>query len=313
MFKIFVSMNHIKIWASQWTRQAALRRAIPPVVFHGYMRYLAHHGVTSYAISARRHGTSWHPSFLKMLYATTRRDLADDVVAGIGGRAGVGGGGGLSQFILSEGDVRVKGLGLLGAIPGTGSFSVYVNWWFLDPWFNIRMLLHGRHSNSPLSHPFLIRQAFFSRDYPDDKLAEFQSHLNSFESFLWPLGMIFHFADPTKVLRSITGWGAGNSNRVLIMAGAEERLMNKPVQEKTAETYRAAFSELARDTKFEAQDDVIHPLPGEGGVDSVGHGVELAWVPGAGHHLQNDTTWEIGAEKLLAYLFTLFAACCLGV
>ncbi|TGJ82889.1 hypothetical protein E0Z10_g5882 [Xylaria hypoxylon] len=297
---------------------------IPPVVFthggvgsawvwHEYMRYLADHGITSYAISARGHGASWHPSFFRMLYATTKRELANDFVAGI--RAvqewegsevvlvGHSSGGGLSQFILSKGDVRVKGLALLGAVPGSGSLSVYINWWLLDPWFTIRMIFHGWHPNSPLSHPSLTKQVFFSKSYPEDKLADFQSHLNRYESFLWPLGMIYRFVDPKKVLRNITGWGA--SNRLLIMAGTEEKLMTKSVQEKAAETYRTAFSELIRETKLEAQDDSVYPLPGEGGMDNAGHGVELAWVPGAGHHLQNDTTWKIGAEKLLAFLHRL--------
>ncbi|KAI0855623.1 Alpha/Beta hydrolase protein [Xylaria cubensis] len=297
---------------------------IPPVVFvhggmgsawvwHEYMRYLAAHGITSYAVSARGHGASWHPSYLRMVYATTKRDLADDFVAGIkivqeweGSEVvlvGHSSGGGLSQFILSEGDVRVKGLALLGAIPGTGSFSVYVNWWRLDPWFTVRLIFHGWHPNSPLSHPYLVKRAFFSKDYDKDKLADFQNHLNRYESFLWPMGMMFRFVDPKRVLWSITGWGL--SNRVLIMAGTEEKLMTRPVQEKCAETYRTAFSELVRQTKIDAKDDAIHPSSGDGGLDNAGHGVELAWVPGAGHHLQNDTTWEVGAEKLLAFLSRL--------
>ncbi|KAI0403434.1 Alpha/Beta hydrolase protein [Xylaria palmicola] len=294
---------------------------IPPVVFahggmgsawvwHAYMRYLAERGVTSYAISARGHGASWYPSFLRMLYGTTKRDIADDFVAGIravqaweGGQVvlvGHSSGGGLGQFILSEGDVRVKGLALLGAVPGTGSLSVYMNWWLLDPWFTLRMLFHGWHSNSPLSHPYLVKRVFFSKDYPEHELTDFHSHLNRYESFLWALGMMFRFVDPRKVLLNITGWGAGD--RVLIMAGTEEKLMTRPVQEKNAETYRTAFAELVREVKIEAKDDAIRGLAGEGGMDDAGHGVELAWVPGAGHHLQNDTTWQIGAEKLLAFL-----------
>ncbi|GAP83912.1 putative alpha beta hydrolase fold protein [Rosellinia necatrix] len=280
-------------------------------VWHEYMRHLAGRGVTSYAVSARGHGASWHPSFARMLFATTKRALADDFVAGIravqareGGRevvlVGHSSGGGLSQLILSEGDVRVSGLALLGAVPGSGSLSVYVNWWFLDPWFTIRMMFHGLHSNSPLSHPFLVRRVFFSDDYPDEKLADFQGRMNRYESFLWPCGMVFRFADPKRVLRNITGWGTGN--RVLIMAGTEEKLMTRPVQEKAAETYRAAFSGLVRDAILEAKDEAVQDLPGEGGLDNAGHGVELAYVPGAGHHLQNDTMWEIGAEKLLAFL-----------
>lgn len=101
-------------------------------VWHEYMRYLAAHGVTSYAISMRGHGASWHPSFLRMLYTTTKRDFAGDVVTGIkaveeweGRRVvlvGHSSGGGLSQFILNEGDVEVEGLALLGAVPGSGSY-----------------------------------------------------------------------------------------------------------------------------------------------------------------------------------------------
>ncbi|KAI3323852.1 alpha/beta-hydrolase [Xylariaceae sp. AK1471] len=294
---------------------------IPPVVFahggmgsawvwHEYMRHLASQGITSYAISSRGHGASWHPSFLRMLYATTKRDLADDVVAGIKAvqeregsevvLVGHSSGGGLGQLIVGEGDIRVKGLALLGAIPGTGSLPVYMNWWLLDPWFTIRLLFHGWHSNSPLSHPFLVKQVFFSKDYPEDKLAEFQSHLSRYESFLWPLGMTFRFVNPKKVMQNIMGWG--NSNRMLIMAGTEEKLMTRPIQEKIAETYRTAFSELVQEKKLEAKDEAVCPLQGEGGLDNSGHGVELAWVLGAAHHLQNDTAWIIGAEKLVAFL-----------
>jgi pimeloyl-ACP methyl ester carboxylesterase len=115
---------------------------IPPVVFahggmgsawvwHEYMRYLAQNGIISYAVSLRGHGASWQPSFFRMLYATTLRNLADDLVAGVKAvqerersevvLVGHSSGGGLSQFIVAEADIQVKGIGLLGAIPGTGS------------------------------------------------------------------------------------------------------------------------------------------------------------------------------------------------
>jgi len=115
---------------------------VPAVIFaHGgmgcawvwtpYMRFLAARGIASYAVSTRGHGNSWHPSFLRMLYTTTKRDLGDDLVAGIKAverredqqvvLVGHSSGGGLSQFLLSDGDVKVQGLALLGAVPGTGS------------------------------------------------------------------------------------------------------------------------------------------------------------------------------------------------
>jgi len=98
-----------------------------------YMTYLSARGVPCYAVSMRGHGESWCPSYLRMVWLTTKRDLADDVVAGIrfvqareGGKevvlVGHSSGGGLSQFILSQGDVSVKGLALMGAVPGFGSY-----------------------------------------------------------------------------------------------------------------------------------------------------------------------------------------------
>ncbi|KAI1813624.1 alpha/beta-hydrolase [Poronia punctata] len=281
-------------------------------VWHEYMRHLARHGITSYAISTRGHGASWHPSFLQMVYATTKRALADDLVAGIKavqekeeGRevvlVGHSSGAGLCQFIVGEGDVRVGGIALLGAVPGTGSLSVYMNWWRLDPWFTIRMFFHGWHPNSPLSHPFLVKQAFFSNECPADKLVEFQSRLSRYESFLWPLGMFLRFVDPKRLMCNITGWG--KSPRVLVMVGTEDKLMTREVTERTAEIYRAAFSELVSEKKLEVEDGDVQCLgKGCSVKDDVGHGVELAWVQGAGHHLQNDMNWEIGAEKLLEFV-----------
>jgi pimeloyl-ACP methyl ester carboxylesterase len=97
-----------------------------------YLQFFAARGIPCYAVSMRGHGGSWHPSYLRMVYATTKRMLANDVVAGLrwaqereGGREAVlvghSSGGGLSQFILSEGDVKVKGLVLVAAVPGFGS------------------------------------------------------------------------------------------------------------------------------------------------------------------------------------------------
>lgn len=114
----------------------------PPVFFcHGgmggawvwteYMLYLAARGVPCYAVSLRGHGESWHPSYLSMVFGTTRRMLGGDLVAGIqwvqareGSEVvlvGHSSGGGLSQAVLSEGKVDVKALALLGAVPAFGS------------------------------------------------------------------------------------------------------------------------------------------------------------------------------------------------
>lgn len=77
-----------------------------------YMAYLSERGVPCYAVSMRGHGESWYASYLRMVWLTTKRDLADDVVAGLrfvqareGGKevvlVGHSSGGGLSQFTHS--------------------------------------------------------------------------------------------------------------------------------------------------------------------------------------------------------------------
>ncbi|KAH7347874.1 Alpha/Beta hydrolase protein [Plectosphaerella cucumerina] len=279
-------------------------------VWTEYMQYLARHDVPCYAVSLRGHGNSWHPSYLRMVYLTTRQNLADDALAAMRWvrerqgsdvlLVGHSSGGGLSQGILSAGQARVKGLALLGAVPGFGSAGVYMNWATFDPWFSIRMLFHGWHPNSPLSHPFLVRQAFFSSTYPEDKLTEFATHANRYESFLWPISMMVPFTRPESILSSIEGWGA-DGERLMVMTGTGDKMMTRDIMEGMAETYRGAFDGLVDAKKLDAKSSPVAPLEGEGGRDNAGRGVRQTWVPVAGHHLQNDVTWEVGAKKLLDF------------
>lgn len=101
-------------------------------VWTEWMTYLSQqHNIPCYAVSARGHGASYNPGYIRLVYLTTKRMLADDFVTGIKyvqekeGQdvvlVGHSSGGGLSQFVLGEGDVKVKGLVLAGAIPAFGS------------------------------------------------------------------------------------------------------------------------------------------------------------------------------------------------
>lgn len=182
--------------------------------------------------------------------------------------------------------------------------KVYINWWLLDPWFSLRMLFHGWHPNSPLSHPALTRRAFFSDGVPDSYVARFQAHINAYESFLWPLGMMTPFANAANVVRRVMGWGqGGRGQRILVLAGERDRLMTMDVMEKLAGFYRQALRSLLRDKKLDADDGTLGGSEDgpEQGVDADADGVRLAVVPSAGHHMQNDVQWEIAAEKLLAF------------
>ncbi|KAH7320081.1 Alpha/Beta hydrolase protein [Stachybotrys elegans] len=258
-------------------------------VWADYMRFCASEGIPCYAISIRGHGDSWHPSYLRMVYGTSRRMLADDLVAGIRWvqdredsevvLVGHSSGGGLGQDVLSQGLVTVKGLALLGAVPAFGSMGVYMNWARVDPWFLIRMLLHGWHPNSPLSHPMLIKRIFFGEDIGDAQVAEFQAHVNRYEAFWWPITMMTAFADPRRILRHIQN---DSDRKVLVLTGTEDKLMTAPIMERLGAFYREAARAL---WAGKTTDDAA----------------EVSFVPRAGHHLQNDTTWEIGAKKLVEF------------
>ena len=180
---------------------------------------------------------------------------------------------------------------------------VYINWWLLDPWFSLRMLFHGWHPNSPLSHPALTRRAFFSDAVSDSYVARFQMHINAYESFLWPLGMMAPFANAATIVRRVAGWGQGGGQRILVLAGGRDRLMTVDIMEKLAGFYRQPLRLLIRDKKLDAVDGPVEDGENSSkrGVDTNGDGVRFCVVPSAGHHMQNDVEWEVGAEKLLAF------------
>ncbi|KAK3344792.1 Alpha/Beta hydrolase protein [Neurospora tetraspora] len=315
--------------------------------------------IPCYAISMRGHGGSWYPSYLRMVYGTTKGDLAGDVVEGIkwavgrererlglghqeGNVRGASGdgkergdvergkeeevemilvghsaGGGQAQYILSSADllsglgVKVKGLVLMGAMPGFGSLPVYLNWFALDPLFTLRLLLHLWHPNSPLSHPSLVRRIFFSSNQlPDSYLSRFMSFMNRYESLLWPLGMCYSFANPEKVLLQISGWGSETSirtqtpgkrqrqERVLVIAGEQDVIMTQPIMQRLAgwrlvegkKIDGAVVREEDETVEEEIERDDGIEVEGSGGSskDTTGMGVRYAIVPGAGHHCQND-------------------------
>lgn len=153
--------------------------------------------------------------------------------------------------------------------------GVYMNWARLDPWFTLRMIFHGWHPNSPLSHPALTRRAFFGDRFPMSYVIPFQRRLNRYESYGWPFSMMRPFATASSILRHIHNKGS-SGNKVLVMAGSQDALMTPEVTQETAAFYRR----------------VAEPEK---------EGVLMEFVKGAGHHLQNDVQWEDGAAKLFEF------------
>jgi hypothetical protein len=178
--------------------------------------------------------------------------------------------------------------------------GVYMNWFKLDPWFTFRMIFHLWHPNSPLSHPALTRRVFFSEKLDDDYVEKFQEKASPYESFLWIMGMRKTFVNPQTVLSQISSWGKSDQS-MMVLRGEVDKIMPKDEMDKLAGFYRKAFSGLVAQKKLDVEDTDIQPLQGEGGQDNTGHGVRISMVPKAGHHMQNDITWEVGARKLLDF------------
>ena len=109
------------------------------------MQKLQQHGYTCYAMSLRGHGESWNPGFWRMTWGTGLKDLAQDVrcvwesvllreekrrrldskeseetIPAMPVLIGHSSGGGLAQYVLSEGVVQAEALVLCAAIPGFG-------------------------------------------------------------------------------------------------------------------------------------------------------------------------------------------------
>lgn len=88
---------------------------------------------------------------------------------------------------------------------------------------------------------------------------------------LWPLGQMFTFANPRKILKNILGWEKDQDQmRILVIAGEKDRLMSVSIMERLARGLRKA----ARGLGLYSQDE------GEKGVGEEVVGFEI--VKGSG-------------------------------
>ncbi|KAI9021782.1 Alpha/Beta hydrolase protein [Hyaloraphidium curvatum] len=276
-----------------------------PGVWVPWMSALAAAGYASRAVGLRGHGASWGPPYLKMWMGTTANMLAEDVAAAAKDAEAAEGsppvlvghssGGGLVQWVLGNGMARAKAMVLVGAVPHFGSMGVYRNWFRLDPWFMTRSLLHLQHPRSPLSSTRLVKAAFFGPTFPDAEVREFERWMPEYESLAWPLAMMRPFVSAGEVVASIEPTPEGvDADRVMILSGTLDRLMDPPIQLRAAEEYRLALGGAG--APFDDK------LPAQGWRVQRRGGVSYGLVAGAGHHVQNDLQKEEGAEALLQFL-----------
>ena len=149
---------------------------------------------------------------------------------------------------------------------------------------------------SPLSSSRLVKSAFFSSDFPIERVDAFRKFMPTYESFMWPGGLMFRIVKVQNVLRQISGWNS-NSSRVFILAASDDKLMSSDLMERAAAEYRARFSKLMKEEEFQAADEIAQKDTG----GNERHGVRYGVVKGASHHLQNDSQWEDAARQVLEF------------
>lgn len=104
------------------------------------------------------------------------------------------------------------------------------------------------------------------------------------ESMSWPLGMLTRFVDPKKVVVNIIPT-LKDGRKILVIAGAEDKLMGVAIMEQLAAWYRSALELVTG--KMEEGSDVVR------------FGVVQQ---GSGHHLMRDLGWRQCTGLILEWL-----------
>jgi pimeloyl-ACP methyl ester carboxylesterase len=177
----------------------------------------------------------------------------------------------------------------------------------VDPYLVPRNLLYGLHPRAMLLTTAHVRRVFFSRQYPDDKLEDFTRYFSESDSMVGLIGMIPKFVDFQTVVQRGIVWLAGgkpDGERILIIVGEHDVLMDVPLMHQLAKRYRDAV----RGSMGEEQVDRVSCAVGyEAGLEEAytenrEDGVRMVVVKGAGHYVQNDLQWEVGAQRVADFL-----------
>jgi len=153
-----------------------------------------------------------------------------------------------------------------------------------------------------------VQRLFFSPQYPNDKLEEFTQYLAETETMIWVLGLIPKFVDFRIVVqRSIVGLGGSKpaGERIMILAGELDMLMDVGTMHRLAKRYRDTVRHSMSEEKdadvtgSEVEDEADEE---EAYTEDREDGVRMVVIKGAGHHIQNDLQWEVGAERVADFL-----------
>ncbi|CUA76514.1 hypothetical protein RSOLAG22IIIB_06319 [Rhizoctonia solani] len=271
--------------------------------YSNFLPWFAERGHPVYSLSVRGHGYDVAAA-LKFIHM---RHPAAGPTTLVGHSAG----GGLSQYLISKGKGDSVGkLVVLAGIPAFGAWRVYLNWFLLDPLFLIRALWDLYHPRTALSSTRLVHRAFFSPTYSIDKVQAFEAEMAPYESMSWPMGMMFPFVSPKRLLSNLIPYNARAP--LLTIGGEQDKLVSVPIMHRLAHLYAATSVGIhAGNTKLGFKNVSILQDGFTSGVTKSNEEREKergkVWfakieAPGAGHNLMRDDGWEKSARVIEAFL-----------
>jgi hypothetical protein len=130
---------------------------------------------------------------------------------------------------------------------------------------------------------------------PTEKVQAFEKPLSPYKSFLWPIGMLQPFVNVHNILQGNVGWGT--ADRLMILGRDNDKLMTTGIMHRVADTHCSAFRDLVESKRIEAKCEQSRAQ----GKDDFGDGVRFTIALSAGHRMQIDEPWAIGAKKILSF------------
>lgn len=277
-----------------------------------FLPYFASHGFAAYAVSIRGHGASVAQSWIRKMLLTSIADWAADIDAALdyivrkhGATLSPGahpilvghslGGGAVQYFVDSlssslmassrhQAQRRLSGLVLLSPSPlANAGLSIMRNWSQVDADL-IRDGAADKKATAPMMYtPRQVKAAFFGPETGEEVAERWLKDCKTkFESARVGLTIGMKQGEARRILDTLAGLhgrAGGAGRKLLCLFGENDRLITTKMNLDNVRSYKDAL------TEEEHRDETV----------------KLVEIPGAGHHLMMDSTWELAARTISAW------------
>ncbi|KAI6765454.1 hypothetical protein HG530_006524 [Fusarium avenaceum] len=269
--------------------------------YRNFLPFFASHGFPAYSLSIRGHGKSWSMSWMTRTLLTTLDHYVSDIMATAGFitdrhpeaapmvLVGHSFGGGHMQYLLAHqhqsnpSTVKFGGLVLLAAAPlSGGGKEIMANWEKVEAPDGYKYPWSPRSQLDTLEQ---VRAAFFQSDTKAEVIERWLSKCKTAsEGIRTGLSVFWPFGQAADVLKNLVGLKGetGQTRKVLLVSGGEDRLVTPAAVEENRKAYEAA-------------------LEGASGVEA-NEAVKSVSIPESAHHLMMDLAWEDCVSCIVAWI-----------